>query len=213
MRSADAGFAARALAGSENVKGGVATADGTWVPGPPSRAQFTIRMRDFTAVRVPAMTRLLSSVASLRGLGEMLGGDGISFSTLEAPVTMQGSLIVIGEARAAGPSLGLTASGTYDTSRDNLDINGVLVPSYGLNSMLGNVPVIGNIFRSRQGEGMFGITYSMDGPLANARVGANPLSVIAPGIFRRIFEGTPGRAPQEQRTRPQQSSKTRSGAQ
>jgi hypothetical protein len=79
--------------------------------------------------------------------------------------------------------------------------------------MLGNVPVIGNIFRSRQGEGMFGITYSMDGPLANARVGANPLSVIAPGIFRRIFEGTPGRAPQEQRTRPQQSSKTRSGAQ
>ncbi|MGE3142896.1 MAG: DUF3971 domain-containing protein, partial [Hyphomonadaceae bacterium] len=62
MRAADAGFAARALTGSENVRGGTATADGTWTPGVPARAQFTVRMRDFTAVRVPAMTRLLSSV-------------------------------------------------------------------------------------------------------------------------------------------------------
>jgi hypothetical protein len=199
LRAADAGFAARALTGSENVRGGTATADGVWTPGPPSRAQFTVRMRNFTAVRVPAMTRLLSSVASLRGMVEMLDGDGITFNTLEAPVTMQGSLITIGEARTAGRSLGLTATGTYDTARDNLDINGVLVPSYGLNSMLGNVPVVGNLFRSREGEGMFGITYSMEGPIANARVGANPLSALAPGIFRRIFEGSPPRQQQKQK--------------
>lgn len=188
LRAADAGFAAQALTGSTNVRGGVATVDGVWTPGANPRAEFTVRMRDFTAVRVPAMTRLLSSVASLRGLAEMLGGDGISFTSLEAPVVMQGGRITIGESRAAGPSLGLTASGSYDTRADNLDIDGVVVPSFGLNSMLGNLPVVGEIFVSREGEGVFGMTYSMNGPIANARVGVNPVSALAPGILRRIFE-------------------------
>ncbi|MGE0044935.1 MAG: AsmA-like C-terminal region-containing protein, partial [Hyphomonadaceae bacterium] len=187
LRGDDAGFAARALAGSENVNGGTVTADGTWQPSP-MRAQFTVRMRDFTAVRVPAMTRLLGSVASLRGLADMLGGDGITFTQMEAPVVMTPGRIQIGESRASGPSLGITATGSYDTRRDNLDIDGVVVPSYGLNSMLGNVPVIGDLFRSREGEGLFGMTYSMNGPIANARVTVNPLSALTPGIFRRIFE-------------------------
>lgn len=187
MRAEDAGFAARALTGSENVRGGAATADGTWAAAP-MRAQFTVRMRDFTAVRVPAMARLLGSVASLRGMVDMLDGDGITFSSLEAPVVMTPGRLTIGESRASGPSIGITATGTYDTRRDNLDIDGVIVPSYGLNSMLGNVPIIGNLFRSREGEGLFGMTYSMNGPIANARVGVNPLSALTPGIFRRIFE-------------------------
>ncbi len=189
MRAADAGFAARALTGSENVRGGTASADGVWTASP-MRAQFTVRMRDFTAVRVPAMTRLLSSVVSLRGLAEMLGGDGITFSSLEAPIVMTAGQIVIGESRASGPSLGLTAVGTYDTRRDRLDLDGVIVPSYGLNSMLGNVPLIGDLFRSREGEGLFGMTYEMEGPIANASVRANPLSALTPGILRRIFEPT-----------------------
>jgi uncharacterized protein YhdP len=188
VRAPDAGFAVRALTGADNVRGGVGTADGMWTPGPPSRAQFTVRIRNFRAVRVPAMTRLLSSVASLRGIGEMLGSDGITFSLLEAPATMAGGVVTIGESRAVGPSLGLTATGSYDMRRDVLDINGVVAPSYGLNSMLGRLPGLGDLFVSREGEGMFGMTYSMEGPFANARVGVNPLSALTPGIFRRIFE-------------------------
>jgi len=193
LRAADAGFAARALLGSENVRGGAATVDGEWTPGTQTRAAFTVEMRDFTAVRVPAMTRLLSSVASLRGLAEMLGGDGVTFNSLTATVRIDGSRVTISESRAAGPSLGITASGGYDLAADNLDLNGVVVPSFGLNSMLGNVPILGQLFVSREGEGVLGITYSMDGPIADARVGVNPLSALAPGIFRRIFEAPPPR--------------------
>ncbi|MBL8550797.1 MAG: hypothetical protein JNJ73_12505 [Hyphomonadaceae bacterium] len=190
VNAPDAGFAVLALTGADNVRGGTGRAEGTWTPGPPARAQFVVKLKDFRAVRVPAMTRLLSSVASLRGMGEMLGSDGISFSELEAPATMAGGVVTIGEARMVGPTLGLTATGSYDMRRDNLDIDGVAAPSYGLNSVLGNVPVLGDLFVSREGEGMFGITYSMNGPLANARVGVNPLSAFTPGIFRRIFEPT-----------------------
>ena len=54
--------------------------------------------------------------------------------------------------------------------------------------MLGNVPVIGNLLVSRRGEGVFGMTYSINGPAAQPRVGVNPVSALTPGILRRIFE-------------------------
>ncbi|MDX2237145.1 MAG: AsmA-like C-terminal region-containing protein [Hyphomonadaceae bacterium] len=188
MRSDDAGFAALALTGADNIVGGAATADGTWAPANGGRADFQLSMRDFKVVRVPAMATLLSTVASLRGLVDALNGDGITFVSMDAPVVIAGDRVTIGEARMAGPAIGLTATGSYEMKRDALDIDGVVVPSYGLNSMLGAVPVLGDLFVSRQGEGMFGMTYSVNGPIANARVGVNPVSALAPGIFRRIFE-------------------------
>ena len=52
------------------------------------------------------------------------------------------------------------------------------------------MPVIGDILVSRPGEGVFGITYSVEGPFDSLTVFANPLAVFAPGVLRRIFEGT-----------------------
>ncbi|MBL4544557.1 MAG: hypothetical protein JKP95_01205 [Oceanicaulis sp.] len=34
------------------------------------------------------------------------------------------------------------------------------------------------------------MTFSVSGPFSETRVSANPLSALAPGVFRRIFEGT-----------------------
>ena len=175
FRSEDAGFAVRALTGSENVVGGVATAEGDWRTGPPSTARFSVRMRNFQVVRLPAMARLLSSAGSLTGLVEMLNGDGIGFSNLEAQMVYANNRLTFTEGSMRGPSLGLTASGGYDIGRDNLDVDGVVAPSFGLNSLLGNVPLFGNLFVSRQGEGVVGMTYSINGHAAEPRVGVNPV--------------------------------------
>jgi len=193
MEAEDAGFAMRALTGAENIQGGIASADGVWRTGPPSRADFVVHLRDFQIVRLPAMARLLSSAGSLTGLVEMLNGDGIGFTSLDAPIVFANNRLSIGESRAAGPSLGLTGSGAYDMHGDNLRIDGVVVPSYGVNSMLGAIPVLGDLLVSRRGEGVVGITYSIDGPVAEPRVGVNPLSALTPGILRRIFEPAPPR--------------------
>jgi len=95
---------------------------------------------------------------------------------------------VLREARASGPALGVTVSGLIDLENEELDLNGVVVPAYGINSILGAVPVIGDIFVSRRGEGIFALTYSVDGPFAETRVFVNPLSALAPGFLRRLFE-------------------------
>ncbi|MBN8608282.1 MAG: hypothetical protein J0L81_15290 [Caulobacterales bacterium] len=189
LRSGDAGFAVAALTGAENIVGGSASADGEWRVGPPSQARFTVSMRDFQVVRLPAMARLLSSAGSLTGLVEMLNGDGIGFSALDAQMVYANNRVTFTEGRMAGPSLGLTGSGSYNIGRDNLDIDGVVAPSPMLNlSMLGEIPVIGDLLVSRRGEGVFGMTYSINGPAGAPRVGVNPVSALTPGILRRIFE-------------------------
>jgi Protein of unknown function/AsmA-like C-terminal region len=191
FRSEDAGFAVRAITGSENVIGGSAVANGDWRAGPPSSARFNVDMRDFQVVRLPAMAGLLSSVGSLRGMVDTLNGDGILFSAMEAQMTYANNRVAFTDAAMRGPALGLTGSGAYDLARDNLDIDGVVAPSYGLNSFLGNVPLVGDLFVSRRGEGVIGMTYSIDGRAGAPRVGVNPLSAFTPGILRRIFEPPP----------------------
>jgi hypothetical protein len=69
-----------------------------------------------------------------------------------------------------------------------VDLSGSLVPIYGLNSFLGSVPILGDILVSKKGEGIFGLTYAMKGNLNEPSISVNPLSVLTPGIFRRIFE-------------------------
>jgi hypothetical protein len=66
------------------------------------------------------------------------------------------------------------------------------------------VPILGDILASRKGEGVFGVTYSMKGPLEDPTLTVNPLSVLTPGILRRIFEfKTPEAPPQEPEAQPQ----------
>lgn len=192
LRSDDAGFAVAALTGMDNIVGGTASADGDWRGGPPSQARFTVRMNDFNVVRLPAMAQLLSSAGSLTGFVDTLNGDGIGFSVMEAEMAYANDRVTFTEGSMRGPALGLTGSGSYDINRDNLDVDGVVAPSPGLNlSMLGEVPVLGNLLVSRRGEGVFGMTYSINGQAAEPRTFVNPMSALTPGILRRIFEPPP----------------------
>lgn len=189
LRSEDAGFAVAALTGMDNIVGGSVSADGDWRGGPPSQARFSVRLRDFNVVRLPAMAQLLSSAGSLTGLVDTLNGDGIGFSVMEADMAYANDRVTFTEASMRGPAMGLTGSGSYDINRDNLDIDGVVAPSPALNlSLLGEVPVLGNLLVSRRGEGVFGMTYSINGQAGQPRVGVNPVSALTPGILRRIFE-------------------------
>ena len=53
--------------------------------------------------------------------------------------------------------------------------------------MPGSIPLLGALFGGRD-EGLFGITYRLFGPLDDPQFSMNPISALAPGIFRKIFE-------------------------
>jgi hypothetical protein len=122
------------------------------------------------------------------------------------PFNARAKMVTIREGRAAGPAIGATFGGTLDRKAEKLDLTGTLVPVYGLNSFLGAVPVLGDLLNSRKGEGVFGLTYAMKGNLNEPALSVNPLSVLTPGIFRRIFEFSPVKdAPLPQQPQPQAS--------
>jgi len=61
------------------------------------------------------------------------------------------------------------------------------VPAYTANSLLGDIPLIGDIFVGRRGEGVFALSYSVQGPFEKSQVSVNPLSALTPGFLRDIF--------------------------
>lgn len=186
MTSSDAGFLAKAFFGVNFLSGGELNLSGTLGrDGAPSR--LVARVSNARLTNAPFVTQILS-LASLRGLSDTLNGDGVLFSDIVAPITIGGGRYVIEGGRASGPALGLTVNGFFANESRQIELNGVLVPSFGVNSVLGGMPVIGDLFVGRRGEGIFSITYSIGGTLDKAQVTVNPLSAVTPGILRRIFE-------------------------
>lgn len=153
-----------------------------------SKINGYLKMGDFRLNDMPILAKLLT-VGSLRGLSDTLNGDGIHFDTLEAPFWVDSNGVIgISDATASGSALGLTLYGTFDQGADETDMQGTIVPSYTLNSALGNLPIFGPILVSREGEGVFAFTYGISGPTAGPTVYVNPLAGLAPGVLRRVFQ-------------------------
>ncbi len=64
-----------------------------------------------------------------------------------------------------------------------------------MNGLLGNLPGLGELFTSRQGEGVFAVAYRIDGPMMEPTISVNSLTALTPGIFRRMFEPVEGEVP------------------
>jgi hypothetical protein len=181
----DVGEAAFVLFGRRSFQGGKATVTGHLVEG---GADLRVEMSKVRLVKTPALARILT-IGSLHGLADTLNGAGVEFTKVIAPVSIRGAKLSIARARATGPAMGITTQGVIDIDDHTVELSGDIAPSYLLNSAVGAVPVVGNLFVSHKGEGMFGLTYSAKGAFAAPKITVNPLSLAAPGILRRIFEG------------------------
>lgn len=111
------------------------------------------------------------------------------FDSLHIPFAVGSGQMVMNKAVIRGPVIGATFRGEIDFKVQRVNLGGTYVPLSGLNQALGSI--LGPLTGGPQGEGLFGITFQVVGPLANPQVIANPLSLLGPGIFREIFQMTP----------------------
>jgi hypothetical protein len=107
-----------------------------------------------------------------------------------APFEIKNGVLGLTDARAYGPSLGLTAEGYIGLSEPEMvDVRGTVVPLYAVNSLLGNIPVLGDLITGgAEGGGLFAAVYTAKGPVSEPSVSVNPLSVLAPGFLRNLFD-------------------------
>jgi hypothetical protein len=167
-------------------------------------AELQLQVTDARLSNAPFLTQILS-LASLRGLADTLSGEGVNFSRIDVPLKVASGRYVIEGAKAQGPALGLTANGFIDTKSSDIQIDGVLVPSFGVNSALGGIPILGDLVVGRDGEGVFSLTYGVRGKLEKANVTVNPLSALAPGVIRRVFENPSDTKIPEAKPRPKET--------
>ncbi|RWR08574.1 AsmA-like C-terminal region-containing protein [Paenirhodobacter populi] len=130
----------------------------------------------------PILASMLSAV-SIVGLVEQLNGEGIVFSDVDAAFRLTPEGVSITSAEATGVSMGVTVKGNFYPGTGQIDMEGVVSPFYLVNA-------IGQIF-SRKGEGLFGFTYSVRGPIGAPQVSVNPFSILTPGALRDIFRRVP----------------------
>jgi len=190
ISSDDAGASLNVLDLMDNMVGGKLVLTGTFddtLPESPLSGQLSVT--NFRVVDMPVLAHLVSLVG-VTGILEALGGEGLSFSTLEAPFKHHHGILELTNAKANGTSLGLTGSGKVYTEAEFIDLKGTIVPAYLVNSLLGHIPIIGSLFSGgEEGGGMFAANYEVTGPLAKPVAKVDPLTALAPGFLRNIFKG------------------------
>ncbi len=112
-----------------------------------------------------------------------MDGQGLAFDDVDVRFRLTPAQVVVSQASAIGPGLGISIDGLYMLASKQLDLQGVMSPFFLVNN-------IGS-FLTRKGEGLFGFSYEIGGMADTPQITVNPLSALTPGVFREIFRRPP----------------------
>jgi hypothetical protein len=153
---------------------------------PNSAREGLISVRDFTVKGEAQLERVAAGAAN----GTQ---GGIAFSALRAEFTRQNGALTIRDGVVKGPMIGATIEGSIDYPGNQVCMSGTFVPMYGVNNIFGQIPLFGIFLGGGNNEGLIGVTYEVVGTPASPVMRVNPISAMAPGLFRKIFEFNTGK--------------------
>ena len=113
--------------------------------------------------------------------------NNLDFSGMKVDFTKTAGHLALHDGVVRGPVLGGTIDGMIDYGGDEVHLRGTLIPLYGANNLLGQLPVVG-LFLGGEKEGLVGVTYEVVGKPGTPILHVNPLSALAPGLLRKVFE-------------------------
>lgn len=187
VRAENAGLMLHVLDLSDNMYGGILLVNGQSLPSAPRVIKGNFAMDEFNVRDAPAMARLLNAL-SPGGLLNLFNQKGLGFKRMQANFSMADTNhITLSKGKMKGASLGLSFRGNLDREANTIDMRGTIVPIEGINKFASKIPVLGTVLTGLRGEGIFGATYRITGLADDPNVSVNPLSALAPGIFRSIL--------------------------
>lgn len=192
MQSADAGAILRFLNVYEHMEGGVIKLALAAEGNGPMRGQ--VDTRNFWLVNEPKLASIVSTTppGDQRSLNQAVKRDidtsRVQFERGAARLEKGDGYLKIENGVLRGPLIGTTFQGTLYDPDGNMAMTGTFMPAYGLNRLFGELPLVGLILGNGRDRGLIGVTYKLAGKAKSPTLQINPLSVIAPGIFRSIFE-------------------------
>jgi hypothetical protein len=162
-----------------------------WVAMDPPTADSTpqgglLNVRDFTIRGQPELQQMQQN----QGNGP---NDGLAFTQMRAEFTRSTGALSVCDGIVNGPTMGATIEGRIDYATNQVRASGTFVPAYGLNNIFGQIPIFGLFLGGGSNEGLIGITYEVVGTPSSPTLRVNPISAVAPGVLRKIFEFRTGR--------------------
>ncbi|WP_156922192.1 DUF3971 domain-containing protein [Azorhizobium doebereinerae] len=185
ISTSDAGALLRFLDVYGKIQGGT-----MWVIVDPPRGDNApqngvLNLRDFVIRGEPGLDSL--SQAARDSSGRVEQGTAV-FEKAQAQFTRTTGKIAIRDAAIWGPVAGATIEGTIDFAAERIAMRGTYVPAYGLNNMFSKLPIFGTLLGGGPNEGLLGVTFEVTGPMSGPTLRINPLSAVAPGFLRKMFE-------------------------
>lgn len=162
----------------------------------PSTTAGTVVVSEFRVTEDPKLKQM-ENVARSNGsdrsgraqpAAATAGASDWNFTRMNVRFSLAGKALTIEEVVLRGATSGGTASGSFDLGNGTMAITGTYIPVYAVNNLFGRIPVLGEILGAGRNGGLFGITFRLDGRIADPKLTFNPISSITPGILRRIFE-------------------------
>jgi hypothetical protein len=153
--------------------------------GDSSSQEGLLNVRDFVVKGEAALDRSVN--------GSQGASSGVGFSHMRAEFSRQTGQLTIKEGLLAGPTIGATIEGSINYPANQVRMSGTFVPVYGLNNMFGQIPIVGLVLGGGSNEGLIGITYEVVGSPTAPVLRVNPISAMAPGVLRKIFDFNTGR--------------------
>lgn len=145
-----------------------------------------LRMNNFAIVDEANVIQVLGNQSDSRAA--IADQNRLDFDRTQVDFVRRKDRVEVGNAIVSGSMVGGTARGFIYTDDRRYDLTGTYVPLFGLNNAFQQIPLLGPLLGGRAGEGLLGVTFAVDGPLSSPQFKINPLSALAPGFLRELFE-------------------------
>jgi hypothetical protein len=145
-----------------------------------------LNVRDFVVRGEPALERL-AAADPVTDDRRVTVTHGVSFSRFRVEFTRSPGKLALRDGVVWGSTIGATMEGQLDYAHDDVRVRGTFIPAYGLNNMFGRLPLVGPLLGGQK-EGLVGVTYEVAGSPHAPVLRVNPMSVVAPGFLRKLFE-------------------------
>ncbi|MFT8808587.1 AsmA-like C-terminal region-containing protein [Gluconobacter sp.] len=156
---------------------------GLWGGLPPFRGHVEMGPSQF--LRPPLSLTAVSDLSPLHWLTNHL--DRFEISHLATRLSLAGNLLVLHDGVIGNQALGATMEGPIDLTTSTLNLNGTIVPVFGLNALPGRLPVLGHLLSPEKGGGLLAATFELHGTVEKPDLSVNPLSMLLPGVLRRVL--------------------------
>jgi hypothetical protein len=139
-----------------------------------------LNLRDFVVRGEAALDRAVAGPAGALP-------NGVEFQRMRVEFVRQPGRMIVRDGVVRGPVIGATIEGLIDYAANDVRLRGTFIPAYALNNAITHVPIVGLFFGGDK-EGVFGLTYEVVGPPGRSTLRVNPMSAVAPGLLRKLFE-------------------------